>query len=269
MIIFASEKVVPSFEQNLTICLQPQRLSCSLTSVRGDLLKLGEYPIADHPSMAEAMGQLKQALADWGVSPIGLNSSRVVVNADSFVWVPDSLYEAGKERQCLAAVCDIPAGASLLCDHNDLVQAQCIFACDSNWASAFKIVLPGVKLRCQHSLFANETTFAKSQGKNLMIVQVREGVSDFIVLSNKSFQMCNTFSADNIDEVVYSALNVVNTLQLGDADWEVMLCGAVDREQAAQVCRFFPTVSLYQGTTVSRITPEVAALFLHQYAVVL
>ena len=195
--------------------------------------------------MSEAIQQVRDAMRQRGIDAVG-QQSQLVVNSDCFVWMPDSLYEAGLERQYLGAVCDIPTGTTLYVDHNAQVQAHCIFAVDSTWVNAFRIAVPGIVIRCQHSLYANEALFRRSDLKSLVLVQLREGMADYMVLCNKKLLLSNTFAATTTEEAVYHALNLSQQLHLAEADMEVLLCGKVDRPEYGFFARFFPKVDLYR-----------------------
>lgn len=261
-------KELPSFEKNLSICLGTDGFSCAESSVKGELLSLGEVRFEGQPSMAEGILLVKQALADLHVSPMGMHAAQLVVNSDLFVWVPDSLYEMGKDRNYLSAVCDIPMGMSIFSEHNDDVKAQAVFAFDNAWISAFRIAVPGIKVRCQHSAFANADCMKSSDLKSVILVQVRQGRSDIMVLCNKKLQLSNTYAASSFDETVYHALNVTHQLRLNEADMEVLICGDVSRQQYDSLARFFPKVDLYKGRQLT-LEGEMAQVPLHKYAVAL
>lgn len=261
-------KELPSFDKKLSICLKADGFSCAEISVKGELLSVGEVRFDGQPSMAEGIMMVKQALTDLHVSPMGLNAAQLVVNSDLFVWVPDSLYEMGKDRNYLAAVCDIPMGMSIFSEHNEAVQAHAVFAFDNTWISAFRIAVPGIKVRCQHSAFANAESLKGSDLKSVILVQVRNGKSDYMVLCNKKLQLSNTYATSCFDETIYHALNVTKQLRLSEADMALWLCGDVDRQQFASMARFFPAVDLYKGRPL-KLEGEMAKVFLHKYAVAL
>lgn len=196
-------------------------------------------------SMSDAIQQVRTLMQRHAIPLVG-QASQLVVLSDCFVWMPDSLYEAGNERQYLSSVCDIPQGAMLCVDHNPQVQAHCIFACDSTWVNAFKIAVPGIRIRCQHSLYASDDLFLRSDLKSLMLVHLRDGKADYMVLCNKNLMLSNTFPASTTEEAVYHALNLSQQLRLAEADMEVLLCGRVERPEYGTFARFFPRVDLYR-----------------------
>ena len=147
--------------------------------------------------------------------------------------------------------------------------AYAVYAHASAWIPAFRIAVPGITMRCQQSHFANDYTLAASAHKDTLLVHVRQGKSDYMVMSDGKLMLSNTLDSNDINETVYHALNISKQLQLAEGSLEVMLCGDVNREQAAVACRFFPRVTLYRGRPLKVATAEMSHVMLHQYATVI
>ncbi|MCQ2277814.1 MAG: DUF3822 family protein [Bacteroidales bacterium] len=264
-----SEKVVPSFEKDLSIILKNDGFAFTITSTKNEFLTFGDFQIEGSPNMTEAIAIVKQVFADNSILLFGFHSARLVVETEQFVWIPDSLYQEGNDRMALAAVCPIPIGKSVLNYHNDQIQARIVFTADNAWVSAFKIAIPGIKITCQYAALLNEYSVLQSDLKSILLVQVRDGISDFIVLCNKKLQLCNTYSCANFDEAVYHALNLTSQLHLGEAEMELWLCGDVNREQFTQARRFFSKVNLYKGRPLQFGNPDMYTIHTHRIASIL
>lgn len=258
---------VPSYEKNISICLGANGFSFSIISVDNELLAYGTRTFKSGLTMGEAVQTLRSAFAECGLALFGFNSVEVVVLSEQFLLIPDHLYEAGKERKYMEPMATVPVGMGVYSSHVDTLGAQAIFTADTNWVSAFRIVLPGVKLCCQYSKLINGELTAKSDMKSLLVMHLRGERTDFVVYCNKKVQFINTFDCANTQELLYNAINIMKQLHLEDAALEAYVCGDIDRPHFDAMRRYFPKLDLYSGRALRKSTLEFQQL--HTYRDVL
>lgn len=262
------DKVVPAYEKNLSICLAANGFSFTVTTQRDDFLAFGDVAFEGAPAMAEAMSIVRGAFAECGIIPLGMHVE-LVVASDFFVWVPDSLYTPGNDRRYLDPICDVPRGHSLFVDHNDKIGAYLIFAAESAFCNAFKIAIPGLKVRCQHSRLVNDQLLALSDLRSLMLLHVRPQHLDVEVFCNKTLQLSNSYPAQGREEVLYQALRIAKQLKLEEATMSTLLCGDVDRSFYEEVCRFLPNVDLYCGHDLTPASDQLRQVPTYKYATII
>lgn len=265
----SSLKEVPAYDKNLSICLSANGFSFSITSTKNELLTLAEIGFEGQPSMADAIMMVKQVFADKNIVLLGFHKAQLVINADYYTWIPESLYQTGNDRQYLTAVCDIPKVHAVFSEFNEHIQAYVVFAADNTLVSAFKIAIPGLKIRCQQSVFVNEENVQRNDMRNMLLVQVRNGKSDFSVLCNRKLLLSNTYSCENFDETIYHTVNLSRQLHLGDTMLDVKVCGQIDRDGFFKMSQFFKDIELYKGNKLSFGNPEMYKIHTYRFANIL
>lgn len=261
-----SDKSVPVCEKNLSICLSTNGFSFSITSVKNELLVLGDIACDLSKSLAELLPEVKKAFADHGIVLFGFNKAELVVHADQFVWVPDHLYEEGHDRKYLEALCDPTPGMTLFCEHNEALGARMIFMADNSKVDVFRIAIPGLKVRCQHSALVNKDNMERSDMRSVMLVNLRDGKMDVDVFCNHKLQLSNTYITHTFDDAVYQSINVCKQLRLEEADMVVWVCGNIDRAHYAEMHRYFPKMDLYKGRPLTFANPEMSHIHTYKYA---
>lgn len=267
--LIASDKDVAQYEKRLSICLQPNGFSFSLTDLFDELLAIGEVQCELDAPMPQLLADIKGALSEAGIHTFGLKEAELVTISRQFVWVPQHLYDESKQRTYLDVLCKVTTGYGIFADHNETVKAYLVFSADNNAVSAFKIAVPGIKIRCQHSKLANDTAAEISDLKSLMLVNLRGKESDFAVFCNKKLQISNTYDCNNIDETVYFALSITKQLHLEDTRLTVAVCGDVDRDKYALFREYFPSMALYNGRLLTLTVPEMQHIHTYRHALIL
>lgn len=267
--LIVSEKVVVSYEKRMSICLLSNGFSFSISTVHDEILALGEVECKLHTSISELLADIKGVMAEGGIQAYGLKETELVVNSRQFVWVPEHLYDDSKQRVYIEAMCKIESGHGVFSDFNSTVKAHMVFCADNNIVSAFKIAFPGLMVKCQHDKMANRTMMENSDLKSIILINVRDGESDYSVFCNKKLMLSNTFDCANFDETLYHALNLTKQLHLEDAMMMAAVCGDVDRERFARLRQFFPNVALYTGRPLTMTNPEMQHFALYRHALIL
>ena len=265
----ASDKEVASYEKRLSICLASNGFSFSISTIHDELLAFGEVECNTAAPMSELIADIKGVMAEKRIQPFGLKEKELVLYSQQFVWVPQHLYDEKKQREYLEALCTVATGCSVNVDYNDAIKAYLVFSADNNIVSAFKIAVPGLKVRCQHSEMANPTLLVSIDMKSVLFMNVRPEETDFAVFCNKKLQISNTFSCENWDETLYHALNLTKQFHLEDAAMLTAVCGDVDRERFASLRSYFPNVALYTGRQLALTVPEMQHIPAYRHALIL
>ena len=265
----ATDKDVASYEKRLSICLASNGFSFSLTGSGGLLLAFGEAECSLDASMSELIADIRECLMQAGIQPIALTEAEFIVFSRQFVWIPAHLYDDSRKRSYLDALCKVDGGCDVYVDYNESVNAHIVFSADSNIVSAFKIAVPGLRIRCQHSKMVNDINVGESDLKTLLLMNVREGAADYAVFCNKKLQISNTFDCASFDETVYNALNITKVLKLEDAQMTLSVCGNIGREQFALLRGYFPNVELYTGRKHKFMVAEMQHIPAYRYALIL
>ncbi|MBP5548713.1 MAG: DUF3822 family protein [Bacteroidales bacterium] len=261
-----SDKVVASYEKRLSICIQTNGFSFSISSSDNELLTFGDVDCDMSVQMSSLIHDIKAAFAEMEIIPYGFHGSELVVASRQFVWIPQHLYDESKKRSYVEALCRIEPGMGVFSDYSDTVNATLVFTANSGIVSAFQIAAPGLNVRCQHSKMVNAGIVASSNMKSVLMINVRDGQSDFAVFCNKKLQISNTYECVNFDETIYHALNLTKQFHLDDVPLTAVICGDVDRESFGRIGSFFPEVILYTGGKMTLPVAEMQHLPLYRYA---
>lgn len=265
----ASDKDVASYEKRLSICLASNGFSFSVTDVYDELLAYGEMQCSLLSPIGELLSDIRAALAETRLQTFGLKETELITLSNQFVWIPQHLYDADNRKQYLDIMCKVPMGYGVFDDYNDLIKAHLVFSADNNIVSAFKVAIPGIKIRCQHSKMVNPIVLENSDQRSMMLVHFRAGETDFAVLDNKKLLLSNSYSCSNIDETMFYALNLARQFHLEDNRLLVGVCGSVDRDKFALLRDYFPNTALYTGRPLTLTVPEMQHIHTYRAALVL
>lgn len=264
-----ADKDVVSYEKRLSICITPNGFSFSVVSQDGNVVALGDVECDMSLPMAQLLATAKSVFTEVGVATYGMKEAELVVPSRHFVWIPMHLYDEAKNRDYIEAIHKLAGGEGVFADYNVAAGAHLVFVADSNLVSAFRIAIPGLKIRAQHSKMVNNETIEASQMKSLMVINMRGKESDYSIIVNRKLQLSNTFDCANIDEMLYYAVNINKQLRLDDVPLCVALCGDVDRESFEHVREFFDDVVLYTGRNLQLSTEELRRAPIYRYAIIL
>lgn len=264
-----SDKDVAQYEKRLSICLTPNGFSFSVSDILDQLLVIGQAECNLQAPIAELMADIKGVLGEAQIYPYGLKETELITISNQFVWIPQHLYDDSMQRTYLETLCKIQPTYSIHTDYNKDIKANIVFSADNNIVSAFKIVLPGIKIRCQHSKMVNSIVLENSDQKSLILIEMRGKESDFTVVCNKKLLLSNTYDCANIDETIFYALSLTKQLHLEDSRMMVALCGDVDRDVFSTFRHYFDSVVLYTGRPLTLTVPEMQHIHTYQYALVI
>lgn len=262
-----ADKDVVSHEKKLSICITSNGFSFSVVSQKEDVIALGDVEGDMTLPMAQLLGNVKSVFAEVGLTTYGMKEAELVVPTRHFVWIPIHLYDETKNRDYVEAIHKLAANEGVFADYNAAAGAHLVFVADTNLVTTFRIAIPGLKIRAQHSKMVNNETVDASQMKSLMLINIRGKESDYAIIVNRKLQLSNTFDCSNTDETLYHALNINKQLRLDDVPLCVALCGDIDRESFEHVREFFADVALYTGRNLQLSTDELRQAPLYRYAI--
>lgn len=265
----SSDKEVPSYDKRISICLETNGFSFSIVTTQDELLNFGAVAYEGTPGMTDAVQMIRNVWSEHNIVPFGFHEVELVVPARYCVLVPDELYEAGNDRKYLEPLVKIPFGQSVFCAHNEVLGAQAVFTADTNMVSAFKIAMPGLKVRCQYNKLINADLMKSSKMRSVMVLYLGKEVMDVVVYCNRKVQLANSYPYANTQEAVYSAVNIMKQLHLENAQLDVLLCGDVSRECYAEMRPYFPHTDLYCGRPLTKATVELQHLHTYRHVLTL
>lgn len=267
--IIKTDKAVASNQKRLSICLRPNGFSFLTATLGRELLSYGEADFDFDRPMGELTQQLKSFLADLQLSAFSFAQMQLVLCSDHFVWIPDHLYDAVRDRQYLHMVASPESSLGVYHIGSSLLQSHMVFSAPSVAVTAFKVALPGVDVHCQHSVLASADLLQRSNAHPLVLMHRRTGRADFEACYNGKLLFCNTFSAADDTEALYHGLDVMKQLHLETPDMELAICGEVDRNTYAMIQYYFPNVSLYTGAPVTSEQPDLQRIPTYQHILLL
>ena len=258
-------KEVPSYYKRLSICVKSNGFSFSRTTTQGILLTFGEIEMDMNRSISDLSADLKQFFAEARITPFDFEDMHLVVPSDNVVWVPRALFAEGHEREYIEPLCAPAAGMNVFASYNEAVDAYGVFVANSNIVTAFRIVLPGVEVCCQHSALLTPTLLQASQNNPLVLLHQRRDRCDCEVCNEGKLLLSNTYMVRGNDERLFRALQLMKTFGLENDNFVLLIAGEVDRLSYASLQGFFPRIMLYNGTPLRYINPEFRQLHCYRH----
>ncbi|MCQ2262459.1 MAG: DUF3822 family protein [Bacteroidales bacterium] len=249
-------KELALYEKHLSICLRTNGLSFSVLSQKGTLLTAGDVEMTFSSNFSQLSNEIKSLLEELHLSPFDFTSTTLVVPTEQAVWIPESLYTEGSERQYLSVMTDIKMGKGVYSDYHPLLKSYVVFSADTTIVTSFKVAIPNIYITCIHAKMVNEVLMQRSQSHPVVVLNLRENIVDVAAYGTDGFLLGNSYEFKNNNELLYTALNVMKQLNLETPDMELLLCGAVDRDIYAGLVNYFPNVDLYTGYPVNYVNPE-------------
>lgn len=248
---------------SLFISLYAEGFCFTEVSSSGALLLFGQAE-GPHPnSLTEAESAIRSFFAENNVKRIGWRNVELIVNSDTNVWIPNEVYSPAASKACLNLV-----GASMrnvfTAVSPQLASTAC-FEVDDMIVTAFKIVLPGLKVINQHIKFFELA--GRSVVNPVVVLYWRDGIADFACFKDGRYLFGNSFHFQDDGDVFYNTLDITRSYGLDTGTQELLICGDVDRARYNSFAAVFPKVSLYSGNC--SIPTELRMLQAYKYALLL
>lgn len=236
---------VSSADKKLSISLKPDGFSFTIFAGNRHLLHYCDVALDTNGSIATISADIKSLFADKKISTFGFKEAELIAVTELSSWLPEHLYERGRERQYLSLVGNTKSGTTCFSDYSELLKSYVVFTADSTAVSAFKITFPGIRIRCQYSkLVVPEFV---QQSDPVMLLNIRHGYCDFVASSGGQLQLSNAYECTSQGDIMYRALNVAKSLGIDNTALTLYLCGDVDKATYDMFIKYFPQVKLYTG----------------------
>ena len=267
--LITTDKAVANNQSRLSICLRPNGFSFSVSTLNGELLTVGDCQ-TELPAVAtDLVRMIVAAIGSGDETALDYNQMQLVVPSPHFVWVPEHLFEPVRDRQYLELVCESEPSANVCRIYSPLLKSFMVFEADADLVTAFKILMPGIDIHCQHSVLVNDILLGRSESHPLMLLHVREGVGDFEAFYNGNLLLSASHPATSDEDHLYQAINIMKRLHLETPDMELAICGQVDRTFYSRLQHFFPNVTLYTGRPFTFTNPEFQTLHTYRHTLIL
>ena len=221
------------------------------------------------PYVDDSAALVAKTVAEAGGSALGFRQMRLIVPGTRFAWVPEHLFDAARMHQYLNLVAEVGEGMGVYHAYSSAVNSYIVFAAPESLVTSFKVTMPGIDVINQHSALVTKHLLHKSSGHPVVLLHVGEGMVDIEALYNDQLLLSNSFAADEEEELLYHALNVMKRLHLETPDMELSICGNVERNLYARLQHFFPNVTLYTGVPFRYLNPEFETLHTYRYPLIL
>lgn len=270
-----TDKEVASYERRMSICLQSNGFSFSVTTASGLLLTFGEVTMDLTRPMSALISDIKSFFSEQHIYPVEFQSMRLVVDSGCYTWIPAELYESSQQRRYLETVAEVPAMAMISSSFHSALNAHCVYTSDATLLTAFKVALPGIECCAQPYALLGDALLQRSKRNPVVVAWLsqdathRQMLVDYLVLRDGQLLLSTRRSVDDVQQLLYASLNVMKRMEVETPDMEMLLCGAVERELFMQLRGYFPHLDLYNGAPLKPQHPDLARLHAYKYATVL
>ncbi|MBQ0016026.1 MAG: DUF3822 family protein [Bacteroidales bacterium] len=265
--IITTPQESPSYVKRLTFCLTPKGFYMYRVSTQGTLLSFVDVVMDWEGNIVCMSNQIMEFLQDQNISMFDYESVRLVCPTMQAVWMPDELYSAKHDRDYLGSVTTIPDGCEVLNAYSSQIDAYCIFAVDSRVVTAFKIVLPGIRMFSQHNMLLSPSLFKQSDSHPIVLLSQFDTFCSINVVSHSNLLLSNSFKFSSSNERLFRLIRIVKFLDLDSTTTELRLGGLVDRSDYNTFVRYFSKVTLNNGDLLRFENPEFQHLHRYRYLI--
>ncbi|KWW31337.1 MAG: hypothetical protein AUK63_610 [bacterium P3] len=270
-----TEKELASYERRMSICLQSNGFSFSVTSTSGLLLTFGEVTVDLAQPMSALIADIKSFFAAHHIYPVEFKSMRLVLDSGCYVWIPDALYDAAQNRRYLETVARIPASSMVLSAAHPLLGARLVYAADATLTTSFKVALPGIDCCIRPFALLGKDLLQRAAHHPVIVAHLLSdplrgsAAIDYLVLRDGGLTLSTHRTVNGGRQMLYTSLSVMKQMQVETDDMEFLLCGAVERELFMQLRGYFPRLDLYNGAPHRALNPQLARLHTYRHAAIL
>lgn len=225
--------------------------------------------------MSALISDIKSFFSEQHIYPVEFQSMRLVVDAGCYTWIPAELYDSSQQRRYLEAVSEVPAMAMVSSSFHKTMDAHCVYTSDAMLLTAFKVALPGIECCAQPYALLGDTLLQRAKSHPVVVAWLthdaarRQMLVDYLVLREGRLLLSTRRCIDDVQQLLYTSLNVMKRMEVETPDMEMLLCGAVERELFMQLRGYFPHLDLYNGAPLKPQHPDLARLHAYKYATVL
>ena len=246
-----------------------------MTTSSGLFIAFGEVSVDLSQPMSSLISDIKSVFSELRIYPVEFQSMRLVVDTSCYTWIPAALYESSQQRRYLETVAKVPDMAMVSASYHAALEAQCVYTTDATLLTAFKVALPGIACCAQPYALLGDALLRRSDRHPVMVAWLTNDVAthkmyvDYLVLKGGQLLLSTRRSADDVQQLLYTSLNVMKRMEVETPDMEMLLCGAVERELFMQLRGYFPHLDLYNGAPLKPQHSDLARLHAYRYATIL
>jgi hypothetical protein len=233
------------------------------------MLAFGDIACVFPETLSQIITLVKQVFANLGIEYSLMDEVELIVPSNKCTWIPESLFDTTHIREYFNVLSPLEVKETVFYTYSEKLQAYSVFTYVDVIVSAFKVVMPGIKVRSQQSKMLDTLLLEKSRMKSIVEIYVRKKEFEIAVFDNKSLVLSNIFKYGNNSDISYLILLVLKHLNINKDAMELYISGMVDRDMFTSVERFFPKVILYVGKKVDFSDNEMYRIPLYQYSMLL
>ncbi|MBR5784128.1 MAG: DUF3822 family protein [Bacteroidales bacterium] len=257
-------------QKKLSICLETNGFSFTVINADKKMLAFGDIVCNFPNTLSQIISLIKQIFSDLRVDFVVMDEVELIVMSNKYTWIPGHLFEASHAREYFNLVTPLEVRELVCHDYSEKIQAYSVFAYADTIISAFKVAIPGIKIRSQQSKMVESSLLDRSKSKSVIYVYVSKKSLDVCVFSNKNFVLSNSYVHETTDDIVYYLLLIERQLNLNSENVEVHISGDIDRKAFTYMEKFFNKLFLYSGNdSVSFSADEMYKIPLYKYSLFL
>lgn len=256
-------------QKKLSICLETNGFSFTVIDKNNKMLAFGDIACVFSETLSQIITLVKQVFANLGIEYSLMDEVELIVPSNKCTWIPESLFDTTHIREYFNVLSPLEVKETVFYTYSEKLQAYSVFTYVDVIVSAFKVVMPGIKVRSQQSKMLDTLLLEKSRMKSIVEIYVRKKEFEIAVFDNKSLVLSNIFKYGNNSDISYLILLVLKHLNINKDAMELYISGMVDRDMFTSVERFFPKVILYVGKKVDFSDNEMYRIPLYQYSMLL
>ena len=254
------------YQKKLSICLETNGFSFAVTNEKNQLLAFFDIACNFPDTLSQIIELIKKIFAEIHIEYMLMDELELIVPTNKHVWIPEHLFDQTKTREYFNLITPLQVKETVFHSYSEKIQAYSVFAYSDTIISAFKVTMPGIKVRSQHAKMIETQLLEKSRMKTNIEIYLRKDYFDIVIFDNKGFLISNTYKYSTKNDVVYYTLLLINQFRLNQDATEVYLSGKVDRDIYAYMEKFFRKITLYVGKKMQFTTNEMYYIHLYQYS---
>lgn len=254
------------YQKKLSICLETNGFSFAVVNEKDTLLAFADIACNYPETLSQVIETIKKVFSDIKIEYMLMDEIELIVPANKHIWIPEHLFDQTKLREYFGLTTALEVKETVFYSFSEKLQAYSLFAYSDTIISAFKVTMPGIKVKSQHAKMLESQLLEKSRMKTNIEIYLRKDYFDVAVFDSKKLLISNTYRYSSVDDVAYYALLLLNQFRLNQDAVEIYLSGKADKNIYACLERFFRKITLYTGKKMEFATNDIYYLHLYQYS---
>ncbi|MBR5778844.1 MAG: DUF3822 family protein [Bacteroidales bacterium] len=253
-------------QKKLSICLETNGFSFTVTNSKNQLLAFVDIACSFPETLSQVIALVKQIFVDLRLDYMLMDDVELIIPTCKHTWVPESLFDAAHSRSYFKVLCPLDVKESVFYSYSEKLQAYSVFAYWDTIVSAFKVFIPGIKVKSVQTKMLETQLLEKSRMKTIIEVYVRKKDFDVAIFDNKNFVLGNSFKYADKSDIVYHILLLSQQMNISQDNIDVYISGKVDKAMYAYMEKFFGRMNLYTGKKLEFTDNEMYKIPLYQHS---